>query len=481
MQAPSPPSLQSKPRPDEFARGLDPRVQEAVHANTARKVAARRETLERLFGENLTALRRHAGDIRQHVVEHLDDYLARFVHSARAAGWTLHRAADDRQACQIVIALLKEAGARRIVKGKTMVSEEIGLNAALESAGFSVLETDLGEFILQIDHDHPSHIVTPVIHKSLEDVAAIFEREKLGPASGSPEELAMRARARLRAEFERADAGISGVNFAVAESGRVCIVENEGNNRFCTSVPRLHIALMGIEKIIPRDADLALLLKLLAVSSTGQALNVYTHFLRGARRPGEPDGPDAAHLVLVDNGRSRIAAGEFAPILRCIRCGACLNVCPVYRQATGHGYGSVYPGPVGAVLSPILRISDMMPRFSELPKASSLCAACEEVCPVNIPIPELLLRLRRDLARRGLKMKGDPPFTPWRRLATRPMLWRLALGALQVLGWRPAVLLGPAALRRWAHNHNLPPPPPPGESFRSWWAARNKTNRSDRP
>ena len=293
-----------------------------------------------------------------------------------------------------------------------MVSEEIELEAYLHEHGIEALETDLGEFIVQLDHDHPSHIVKPIIHKNRRQIAELFEKNGLGAYDDEPGVITRRARKFLRHKYLEADVALTGANFVVAESGRIVVVTNEGNSRFCLAATRCHIALVGIEKILPRDRDLALLLNLLARSGTAQQLTVYTEFILGPKAAGQPDGPEEMHVIFVDNGRTDVLASDCRDILRCIRCGACLNVCPVYRQASGHAYRSVYPGPVGAVLSPLM-LGKRFAEKADLPKASSLCGACHEVCPVNIPIPDLLLRLRDKAHVEGIPSPGTPPMGAW--------------------------------------------------------------------
>jgi L-lactate dehydrogenase complex protein LldF len=340
-----------------------------------------------------------------------------------------------------------------------MATEEIHLNRHLEEAGYEPVETDLGEFVVQIDHDTPSHIVTPIIHKNRKEIATSFEREGLGPYTEVPEELAMQARAALRERFKQAKIGISGVNFATVDTGRIVLVENEGNNRFSTTAPDVHIALMGIEKMIPREADLPLFLKLLAGSATGQALTTYTHLISGPRRSDEIDGPTDVHLVLLDNGRSRVLKGPYRDILGCIRCGACLNVCPVYRQGSGHAYGHVYPGPLGAVLAPALEGVD---KFGHLAKASTLCGACQEVCPVKIPIPDMLLLLREE-GKRTRAVEDPAPWGVYAIGATHPTLWRVGLKMLPLAKALPHPMKS-----GWAEFKDLPKRE--GRNFRSWWA-----------
>jgi len=356
-----------------------------------------------------------------------------------------------------------------MVKAKTMVSEEIELAAFLEKHGMEALETDLGEFIVQIDHDHPSHIVRPIIHKNRREIARSFEREGLGAYNDDPATITRRARQFLRHKYLEADVGLTGANFVSAESGRIVIVTNEGNSRFCLAATKCHIALVGIEKIVPRDCDLALLLNLLGRSATAQELTVYTEFIGGPKAGAQPDGPEEMHVIFVDNGRSEVLAGECREILRCIRCGACLNVCPVYRQASGHAYRSVYPGPVGAVLSPLL-MGGKFPQKADLPKASSLCGACHEVCPVNIPIPDLLLRLRNRAKEENVPSPGTPPMGAWAILASQPLAWRAALAAGRLMNHVPTKLIPVPALQAWAATRDLPEWR--GGEFRKWMRRR---------
>lgn len=344
------------------------------------------------------AARTLASRIKDHTLQNLDRYLEQLVASVERNGGQVHfvRTADEARA--VIAGIGRAAGVHRIVKSKSMVSEEIELNHYLEEEGFEVVETDLGEYILQIGNDKPSHLVAPVIHKTREDIAELFA-DKLGTVpDADPQTLTAAARAVLREKFRTADMGITGVNFAVAETGTICLVTNEGNGRFCTSRPRVVVSLMGMEKVIPRMTDLALFLKLLGKSATGQRITCYTTLMTGPRRPGDFDGPEEYHLVIMDRGRTDILGGKYRQTLRCIRCGACLNACPVYRKIGGHAYGSVYPGPIGKLITPLLNSRD---QFEYLPLASSLCGACFEACPVRIDIPSLLIQMRSDLARDG--------------------------------------------------------------------------------
>jgi L-lactate dehydrogenase complex protein LldF len=334
------------------------------------------------------------------------------------------------------------------------------------------LETDLGEFIIQIDHDHPSHIVRPIIHKNRREIATSFEREGLGAYNDDPATITQRARQFLRHKYLSADVGLTGGNFVSAESGRIVLVTNEGNSRFCLAAPKCHIALIGIEKIVPRDRDLGILLNLLARSATAQDLTVYTEFITGPKSPTQPEGPEEMHVIFVDNGRTEVLASDCREILRCIRCGACLNVCPIYRQASGHAYRSVYPGPVGAVLSPLL-MGEKFPQKADLAKASSLCGACHEVCPVNIPIPDLLLRLRNRAKEENVPSPGTPPMGAWAIMASQPTAWKTALLGGKVLDYVPAKLIPVPAMQAWCGKRTLPPWR--GGEFRKWMRQRARS------
>ncbi|MEQ9618661.1 MAG: LutB/LldF family L-lactate oxidation iron-sulfur protein [Deltaproteobacteria bacterium] len=337
-------------------------------------------------------LRARGRDIKKETIANLDKYLCELEESVRRAGGHVHWAGDADEACRIIVDIAIRNDVKSAVKSKSMATEEIELNANLERAGIRAVETDLGEYIIQLAGEHPSHIIAPAIHKTKDDISKLFS-EKFGiPYLSEPEELTKVAREKLRGEFLNAGMGISGANFGVADTGTIVIVENEGNARLTTTVPPVHVALMGIEKTIPRYEDLSLFLTLLARSATGQKSSTYVSFITGPRRETDIDGPEEFHLVLLDNGRSRILASEETrESLYCIRCGACLNNCPVYRQVGGHSYGWVYSGPIGAIINPQLMGIDSAP---ELPFASSLCGACRDVCPVKIDFPRVLLELR---------------------------------------------------------------------------------------
>ncbi len=350
-----------------------------------------------------------------------------------------------------MVEIAQAADAKLVAKSKSMVSEEIQVNAALEEVGIRAVETDLGEYILQLAGEHPVHIIAPAIEKTAAQVADLFTRVAGAPTTDGLEDLTRTARGLMREVFLTADVGITGVNFAVAETGTICLTTNEGNGRLVSALPRVHVALMGMERVVPTLDDLALMLRLLARSATGQRLTTYTTLITGPRRAGELDGPEELHVVIVDNGRSNLRGGPYQEMLNCIRCGACLNVCPVYRKTGGAAYGPVYSGPMGAVLAPLLVGIENAP---SLPHASSLCGACTAACPVRIPLHELLLELRRDLVEKGeaslLERLG---FTLWSLAWSRPFGYRLS-ARLARLGQPFAGLAGPG--RVWTRGRELP-------------------------
>src|SRR5437762_8522371 len=453
----------------------DAHLQEALRASTLRLYEHRLRAVQEVPG--FERLRERGRELKREVIEHLDSYLAQFADQVERSGGHVHWASDAAEACAIVIGIAEKAGAREIVKAKTMVSEEIELNHALEAAGIRAVETDLGEFILQLAGERPAHIVAPAIHKTRQDVAELFQRSLQAEYTTEPERLTLIARRALREMFHRARMGLSGANFAVAETGSVVVIENEGNIRFSTTAPPVHVALVGIEKLIPRFADLGVFLRLLARSGTGQKLTSYTSMLTGPRRPGE-DGPDEMHVVLVDNGRVRaLADPKMREALYCIRCGACLNACPVYRKIGGHAYGWVYSGPIGALITPQLA---GLERARELPFASSLCGACREVCPVKINIPDLLLHLRskaQEETQAPPKPKGSPvtertSMRMWAWAMKRPWAYNLGASLARLAqrfgareGWIRSVALYP--LSRWTEGRGLPALAP--KSFRQTW------------
>lgn len=444
----------------------------ALGTATARFAANRLAALATL--PDADAVRDRARLIRRHTLARLDDYLVELGANVEKAGGVVHWAPDAAAAQRIVAAIAQANQVRTIVKAKSMVTEEIHLNAALEAVGLEVIETDLGEYIAQLAQEAPSHLIAPVLHKTRQEIGRLFQQKLNVDYVDDPTVLAGIARRVLRQIFLEADMGISGVNFAVASTGTLALVTNEGNGRMVTSLPRIHVAVMGIERVVPTPDDLALLLQLLARSATGQKLSVYTSLITGPRREADADGPEQLDLVLVDNGRTGILQSDLAEILTCIRCGACLNICPVYRSIGGHAYGSTYPGPVGSVLSPLL---SGLGEFGELAHASSLCGACREVCPVRIDLPGLLLSLRHDTVQ-----AGQAP--AWLRLglkayalgATHPRLYWLG-GKLAAVGARLLAREGwirrlPGPLAAWSGQRDFPAFA--ARTFQETWARRPK-------
>ena len=402
---------------DTAARALaDAKLQRAL-LNVKRGFIIKRAAAKSKLPE-FDQLRDEARAIRDHTLAHLDLYLEAYERKVVESGGEVHFAPTAADARRIVLRLCRDAGARLVTKGKSMVSEEIGLNAHLEAAGIEVAETDLGEHISQIRGEAPSHIIAPVIHLNKESIAEDFVRTHRGLPQDRPlrtaQNLVAEARAVLRAKFIAADVGIIGANLLIAKTGSSVVVTNEGNGDLTETLPRLHIVIASIEKLVPTLEDACTVLRLLARSGTGQNITTYTTFATGPARLGDPDGPSQYHVVLLDNGRSEILGGDFRAILRCIRCGACLNHCPVYGAIGGHAYGSLYPGPMGAVLTPALYGID---HARDLPNASSFCGRCEEVCPVAIPLPSLMSKWReRDFEKL------------WAFAAKRPRLYH-ALGS----------------------------------------------------
>ena len=387
----------------------DPDLRSALDANSVRRLQVRKVAFESL--PDAQERRQRAHEVRAEVIEHLEGYLSEFTSRVGEHGISVHHAGDAGQAIKIVLEIARNNGAKLIAKSKTMVSEEIRLNQALEGEGLEVVETDLGEYIVQLRGEAPSHIITPAVHLRRQDVGKLFE-EKLGiEYTDDISIMTDAARQALRQVFLNADIGISGVNFGVAETGTLCLVTNEGNGRMVTSIPKVHIALMGIERLVPTLKDLELMLSLLPRSATGQKLSVYTSLINTPRGPKDPDGPMERHVILVDNGRQAVQASDLREILYCIRCGACLNACPVFREIGGHAYvsiegkGSPYPGPIGSVLSPALFGQY---EYGHLARASSLCGACREACPVDIDLPKLLLRIRAGFQVSKTDTKNEP-------------------------------------------------------------------------
>lgn len=430
--------------------------------------------------EDGEALRDRARAIKEETINRLDEYLVQLEESVTRAGGAVHWARTATDAVGIILELARKNSVKRVVKSKSMATEEIELNEALESVGIEAVETDLGEYIVQLAREKPSHILAPAIHKSKGDVADLF-REKLGTGDlREVEELTLAARKQLREKFCTAEMGVTGANFAVAETGTIVLVENEGNIRLSTTLPRVHVALMGIEKVVPNLADLAVFLRILARSASGQKMSSYVSFITGARREGESDGASEFHLVLLDNGRTRLLAdSEKRESLYCLRCGACLNVCPVYQKIGGHAYGSVYSGPIGSIITPMMV---GLERSKDLPFASSLCGACREICPVKINIPHMLLNLRSEWAEGENGHRARPRLSE--RVAIKAWAFAMRHPWLYNLIFRlPAMFQGlmlkdgkidrlPFAFGAWTTNRDFPPLA--RRSFRSLWRDTEK-------
>ena len=422
------------------------------------------------------AIRDAARDIKDHVLTNLDGYLELYEQKVIENGGQVHWARDADEACRIVAKICKDAEAKTVTKGKSMVSEEIHLNPVLEAAGMTVVETDLGEYIVQLAGETPSHIIAPAVHKTREQITDLFH-EHHSPLGYTDrvtqrEALVNEARSVLRERFVAADVGITGANFLVAETGANVIVTNEGNGDLTSCLPRVHIVTAGIEKVIPSLDDLSVLLRVLARSATGQEFSAYTSLYSGPRRTDEMEGPEAYHVVLLDNGRSRLLGGQYQPMLRCIRCGACLNHCPVYGAIGGHAYGWVYSGPMGAVLTPLLNGFD---QAMDLPNACTLNGRCKEVCPVRIPLSDLLLKHRLEQHDRRLNtLFGRFLLSAWAWLARRPRMYQgvmaLPLWLMHRLGKRRGVLSRLPGLGGWTDSRDFPIPA--RRSFLRQWHSR---------
>ena len=460
---------------DENARGalLDQPLQSALRNATKKFVDNRYSAMIQI--DDWEDRRQRANAIKRETIDHLDKYLEQFTGNVEKVGGVVHWARDAVEACQIVTDIVKSNGNNLVVKSKSMATEEINLNHALEAAGIDPVETDLGEWIIQLAHETPSHIIAPAIHKSRGQIAELFSKVLGVDYTDDVKRLTAIARERLREKFAHAGVGVSGVNFGVAETGTICIVENEGNARMSTSLPKIHIAVMGIEKIIPNLTDLALFLSLLPRSATGQKLSSYTSFLTGKKQRAEDEGPDEFHLIMLDNGRTEILADAVQrSSLYCIRCGACLNACPVYQRVGGHAYGWVYSGPIGALLTPQFI---GMERGKQLPYASSLCGACKDVCPVKINIPDLLLDLRSKATNKETNHKR-PPLAE--RLSMKAFRFAMQRPWIYNLGARIGRLLQLAVVKNgrisefplppfsnWTMNRDFPALAP--QSFRERW------------
>lgn len=425
-------------------------------------------------------LRQAGKEIKEHTLSHLDFYLEHYEAQVIASGGKVHWAHSPREACEIVGSICTQAKAKLVTKGKSMVGEEIALNDALEALGLEVVETDLGEYIIQLAKEPPSHIIAPAVHKTRQQITELFHQhhQKYGMTRRVSEtkEIVDEARTVLRDAFLKADVGITGANFLIAESGSNIIVTNEGNGDLTSTLPDVHIVVASIEKVVPNLEDATTLLRLLARSATGQEMSCYTTMFTGPKKRGDRDGPSQYHVVLVDNGRSSILGGEFREILRCIRCGACLNHCPVYGAIGGHAYGWVYPGPMGSVLSPLLL---GLSGSSDLPSACTLNGRCGEVCPMDIPLPKLMRRHRTHGFRDGLTKRNERwGLGIWVHMAKRPSLYQFLMkwlvAFLRILAWPRRRFKRLIFASAWTCHRDLPAPQ--GATFQSQWR-RMKSGR----
>jgi L-lactate dehydrogenase complex protein LldF len=457
---------------DNARRALaDPELQSAL-AKVKRGFIDKRAAAAARLPE-FEALRDSARDIKDHTLAHLDLYLERYEEKVTASGGSVHYARNAEEAREIILSICREAGASTVTKGKSMIAEEIGLNSHLEAAGIRPVETDLGEYIIQLRNEMPSHIIAPSVHVTAAQIEADFRRvhKGLDPRRdlSEPVKLLGEARTMLREQFLAADVGVTGANFLVAETGTSIIVTNEGNGDLTQILPKTHIVLASIEKLVPTLEDVAQILRVLARSATGQDMSVYTTLSTGPRRVGDLDGPAAYHVVLLDNGRSAMLGTKFQDMLRCIRCGACMNHCPVYQAVGGHAYGWVYPGPMGAVLTPTLIGVD---KAGHLPNASTFCGRCESVCPVRIPLPKMMRHWREREFERHLTPATIRSGTKlWGFFALRPMLYRLAtrlgMGALGLAGRARGRFRWLPLARSWTKHRDFPVPQ--GDTFQARW------------
>jgi L-lactate dehydrogenase complex protein LldF len=454
----------------------DAHLQKALGNIRAGFIDKRRKAIDAL--PEFDALRDSSRDIKNHTLAYLDLYLEAYEQKVRASGGEVHYAETAEEARDLILQICRRAGARTVTKGKSMVAEEIGLNEHLEANGIEPVETDLGEYIIQLRHEPPSHIIAPAVHVTKEQVEGDFRRVHTGlPADrdlSEPTALLGEARTILRQRFLAADVGITGANFLVAETGTSVIVTNEGNGDLTQILPRVHIVLAALEKVTPTLEDVSQILRVLARSATGQDMSVYTTFSTGPRRPGDPDGPEEYHVVILDNGRSTMLGSQFQDMLRCIRCGACMNHCPVYQAVGGHAYGWVYPGPMGAVLTPTLIGID---KAGNLPNASTFCGRCESVCPMHIPLPNMMRHWReREYEKHLSPATVRYGLGLWAFFAKRPRLYQFATRwAMRVLanrGFGRGRFKSLPLAGGWTKYRDFPAPE--GKTFQEMWAERKK-------
>ncbi len=444
----------------------DLRLQQNLKKLSTKFVTGRASAIAEL--DDFEATRDAAADRRMRAIENLDVWLSTFEKEATRRGATVLYAETAEEASRLVVEIARKHEVKKVIKSKSMVSEEMALNSALEAAGITPIETDLGEYILQInDNEPPSHIIAPVIHKDKEEIAELFSRIHKKPLLTDIPEMTREAREVLRTHFLSADMGVTGGNFIIAESGSVAVVTNEGNEGMCTVMPpKVHVVVTGIEKVLPTLSDLATIMRLLPRSATGQSISNYFSLLTGPRAQGEQDGPEHMYFVLVDAGRTSLVGTEFEEMLRCIRCGACMNHCPVYQKIGGHSYGWVYPGPMGSVLTPsYVGVENAM----DLPQASTLCGECHVVCPVKIPLPDLLRKLREKQFKKGLRPVFEyVAFGVWAFVAKRPKLYRIvtqiAARLMRAMGNEKGLIATLPLAAGWTEHRDMPVPA--GKTFR---------------
>lgn len=449
----------------------DPRLQENLKRLSSKFVNARATSILEL--EDFEGTRSAAVEIRNRSIKNLDVWLELFEQKAVETGAKVLFARTPQEAAQLVVKIAKKHGVKSVIKSKSMVTEEIALNKALEAADVKVRETDLGEYILQInDNERPSHIIAPVVHKDKEQVADLFEKHHHLPRKTDIAEMTREAREILRPQFLAADMGVTGGNFIIADTGSVALVTNEGNEGMCTINPRVHVAITGVEKVVPTLEDFATLIRLLPRSATGQSISNYVSLLTGPKREGDLDGPEHMYFVILDGGRTGLLGGEFEEMLRCIKCGACMNHCPVYQKIGGHAYGWVYPGPMGSVLTPSYTGIE---KALDLPQAATLCGECHVVCPVKIPLPDLLRKLREQQFSRGLRpWQEKAAFKVWAFVAQRPALYRvLSRMGIKAMAWwgkRKGGIHSLPGARGWTDQRDFPVPT--GETFSNLYQQR---------
>jgi len=448
---------------DSFSEKLSPSVKSAVGGASRAGTFAREKIFKDAYPEagRVEHLRTLANEIKS---ADLYENLKLAVSSLEANGVKVLFASDTEDARAQILKIIRDKGAKNVVKVKSMATEEIELNHFLQAQNIDVVETDLGEFIIQLDDEKPSHIVKPAMHRKRDDIARTFERCKVASYNEDPQGITLNARKFLRKKYLAADVAVSGANFVLAREGAIVLCTNEGNSRFSMAGAKTHIALVGFEKVIPSAKELSVYLNLLARSATGQHSTIYTEFVRGAG--SSKNSPEEMYLIFLDNGRSSVLSGECAEILKCIRCGACMNRCPVFRLVSGHAYRATYPGPLGIILSPLLAGKDFA-KFADLPKACTLCGACADVCPSKIPLADLVLKMRDYAKRSGAKVPNDINMKPFAFLASSPRLWRLGVPLNRLANYLPLHSLGFGPLGRWFKSRTLPKFN--GGKFREWF------------